>query len=100
MAGIQIQHLLKLNVNCPVHTIEPPWIQIQHLLKLNHMKHYKIYVLIDSNTTLVKVKLVSVFSILYTSHYSNTTLVKVKCYYNATRFGAWSIQIQHLLKLN
>ena len=54
------------------------FIQIQHLLKLNSI--YNNYQLDykNSNTTLVKVKLVFFYALFSVEPYSNTTLVKVK----------------------
>ena len=75
---IQIQHLLKLNdgkasINEPVILI-----QIQHLLKLNKdLDDFKT-IQDNSNTTLVKVKLVCLAQAYTSCSYSNTTLVKVK----------------------
>ena len=53
-------------------------IQIQHLLKLNMNLLYIYYLTHHSNTTLVKVKSVDVLSINNDVYDSNTTLVKVK----------------------
>ena len=55
---------------------------------------------VDSNTTLVKVKLLILYLIYILSIHSNTTFVKVK--FTSGNFGACgsNIQIQHLLKLN
>ena len=76
---IQIQHLLKLNIDKILITERYAWIQIQHLLKLNFPLYEEILQYQgDSNTTLVKVK-----------------LKEQKCPACKTL-----IQIQHLLKLN
>ena len=53
-------------------------IQIQHLLKLNNVDAETITKIPDSNTTLVKVKLLVNTSLYLGKSYSNTTLVKVK----------------------
>ena len=99
--GIQIQHLLKLNSYLTIFFYQHWHIQIQHLLKLNftsgnfgtcgsniqiqHLLKLNINpetVLIDSglnsNTTLVKVKLPYRYERNLLETYSNTTLVKVK----------------------
>ena len=55
-----------------------PKIQIQHLLKLNLALPSMIGSKTNSNTTLVKVKLVAVACLLLLKQDSNTTLVKVK----------------------
>ena len=54
----------------------------------------------NSNTTLVKVKLPEQYYQLNFFINSNTTLVKVKLYSNNIMGRTKSIQIQHLLKLN
>ena len=54
--SIQIQHLLKLNVVQICNGGNWYAIQIQHLLKLNMVIVLVVYSLINSNTTLVKVK--------------------------------------------
>ena len=55
---IQIQHLLKLNLPLAVVNIVLRFIQIQHLLKLNCLSIVPIdFHSLNSNTTLVKVKL-------------------------------------------
>ena len=54
-------------------------IQIQHLLKLNLDSRFDSwYWMTNSNTTLVKVKFVSIAPFSGSQSYSNTTLVKVK----------------------
>ena len=53
---IQIQHLLKLNQNIQVLVKIINTIQIQHLLKLNNNTVISVYQILNSNTTLVKVK--------------------------------------------
>ena len=54
-------------------------IQIQHLLKLNYLFEMEILtVLMNSNTTLVKVKSHQMDVLIGQDAYSNTTLVKVK----------------------
>ena len=76
---IQIQHLLKLNKKISGFSIDLSTIQIQHLLKLNGT---------DKNT-------------MISQENSNTTLVKVKLVRPKSPSPiAPSIQIQHLLKLN
>ena len=76
---IQIQHLLKLNKKLRRLGAGYRIIQIQHLLKLNWSKSViKFCTYCNSNTTLVKVKFVSL---------GKLHLVSL-------------IQIQHLLKLN
>ena len=97
---IQIQHLLKLNTELGTFTgtsfkdsnttlVKVKYrgltraaplsvIQIQHLLKLNLVKLEVLWIKLDSNTTLVKVKsLLNPYKVLKI-WYSNTTLVKVK----------------------
>ena len=54
----------------------------------------------DSNTTLVKVKLLSSIYPWLKKDNSNTTLVKVKFLLLITSCTLYPIQIQHLLKLN
>ena len=53
-------------------------IQIQHLLKLNSKTLLRIARLLNSNTTLVKVKCFLSLKIYFIIFHSNTTLVKVK----------------------
>ena len=53
-------------------------IQIQHLLKLNFKIRSLFFLLIYSNTTLVKVKSYPALHFLHYMCHSNTTLVKVK----------------------
>ena len=55
---------------------------------------------INSNTTLVKVKLMSFYGIQKLTCNSNTTLVKVKLILAIRISSSFFIQIQHLLKLN
>ena len=76
--AIQIQHLLKLNINCHRIQTQEHSIQIQHLLKLNRLLIYYLSLSANSNTTLVKVKLSLPLCKTKTFVYSNTTLVKVK----------------------
>ena len=54
----------------------------------------------NSNTTLVKVKLNKLNDNQYTVYNSNTTLVKVKFCRRLIKLIIFYIQIQHLLKLN
>ena len=54
------------------------WIQIQHLLKLNLQPFGLPIGLLHSNTTFVKVKWTYCCCKWYSISYSNTTFVKVK----------------------
>ena len=56
VTSIQIQLLLKLNVLALNIPSPPLFIQIQLLLKLNVNGRLLWYIILDSNTTLVKVK--------------------------------------------
>ena len=77
------------------------FIQIQHLLKLNSKYNNNQLDYKNSNTTLVKVKLVFFYALFSVESYSNTTLVKVKFITsNQSIIIIHLIQIQHLLKLN
>ena len=53
-------------------------IQIQHLLKLNDKFHLTGKPTAYSNTTLVKVKFLYIYTVYRIIMHSNTTLVKVK----------------------
>ena len=59
-----------------------------------------MYLLTDSNTTLVKVKCSNKKMDISDYIDSNTTLVKVKLFKLYIRLKTLFIQIQHLLKLN
>ena len=76
-------------------------IQIQHLLKLNLNKILldKIKPL-DSNTTLVKVKYKKRLSEIYGVPIQIQHLLKLNIYFLLVVKGLIVIQIQHLLKLN
>ena len=62
--------------------------------------HRGLIVCLNSNTTLVKVKLTQIKENGEVKHNSNTTLVKVKFSSATELFSVVCIQIQHLLKLN
>ena len=64
------------------------------------MVNGKVHIGFYSNTTLVKVKLNSLYVFGQRLRYSNTTLVKVKLEYTSNTTSPKEIQIQHLLKLN
>ena len=76
-------------------------IQIQHLLKLNLVYGYiKEFVFINSNTTLVKVKLYSLNNQSKTRTIQIQHLLKLNHLRKTNKRKEYFIQIQHLLKLN
>ena len=76
--GIQIQHLLKLNISAHKNWFTLRKIQIQHLLKLNFFRTWVIIVInniqIQHLLKLNEIILINPETLLN----SNTTLVKVK----------------------
>ena len=75
--------MLKLNRNTYKRKRSFVFIQIQHLLKLNKVAKKACNQYLNSNTTLVKVKLIMELKDTVKLMYSNTTLVKVKLFSTA-----------------